>query len=99
MAVNRLNSEIDFLVESERSRVWEELNAPDPFAEYMKVASKYVLVSASHISVAEDQLANAYHLLEGSPMQKAIGAYIEKLSDMRFELKSLAEKYERGIRE
>ena len=92
-------NEIDSLVESERSRAWEEQNAPDPFAEYMKVASKYVLVSASHISVAEDQLANAYNLLYGSPMQETIGAYIEKLSDMRCDLKSLAEKYERGIRE
>lgn len=92
-------SEIDFLVDSERSRAWEEQNAPDPFTECMKVASKYVLASAIHISVAEDKLSNAYNLLEGSPMQETIGTYIEKLSDMRCELKSLAEKYERGIRE
>lgn len=92
-------SEIDFLVESERSRAWEEQNAPDPFAEYMKIASKSILASAIHISVAEEKLENAYNLLVCSPMQETIGAYIEKLSDMWCELKSLAEKYERGIRE
>lgn len=91
--------EIDALVESDRSRAWEEQNAPDPFAEYMKVASKRILESTSHISIAEDQLVTAYNFLDGSPMGKTIDAYIEKLSDMRFELISLAKKYGRGERE
>lgn len=92
-------SEIDFLVESECSRAWEELNAPDPFENQMRSASKDVLETAGFLSIAEDRITEAFYKLEGSPIQETVGAYIEKLSDMRCELKSLAEKYERGIRE
>ena len=91
--------EIDALVEADRARAWEELNAPDPFEKQMKDASSHLFDSASFLSIAEDRLTDAYYALEGTPMQEKISEYIEKISDIRCEFQSLANKYERGERE
>ena len=91
--------DIDALIESDRARQWEELNAPDPFEKQMKSASKEILEATSFISIAEDRLTEAYYELEDSPMQKTVAEWLEKVSDLRCDLKSLSEKYGRGERE
>ena len=91
--------DVDSLVESDRAREWERLNEPDPFEKQMKSASKEILEASSFISIAEDRLTDAYYELEGSPMQKTIEDFLEKLSEMRCDLKSLSEKYGRSERE
>lgn len=91
--------DVDSLVEADRAREWERINEPDPFEKQMKSASKEILEASSFVSIAEDRITEAYYELEGSPMQKTVEDYLEKLSDMRCELISLSEKYERGERE
>ena len=91
--------DVDSLVESDRAREWERLNEPDPFEKQMKSASKDILEASSFVSIAEDRLTDAYYELEGSPMQKTIEDFLEKLSEMRCDLKTLSEKYGRGERE
>ena len=91
--------DVDSIVEADRSSAWENLNAPDPFAKQMKSASTDILESTSFVSIAEDRLIEAYCELEGSPMQKTVEDFLEKLSDMRCDLISLAKKYGRGERE
>lgn len=91
--------DIDSIVEADRAREWERLNEPDPFEKQMKSASKEILEASSFVSVAEDRLTEAYYELEGSPMQKTVEELLEKVSDLRCDLKSLSEKYGRGERE
>lgn len=91
--------DVDSLVETDRAREWERLNEPDPFEKQMHSASKEILEASSFISIAEDRLTDAYYELEGSPMQKTVADWLEKVSDLRCDLKSLSEKYGRGERE
>ena len=91
--------DIDSIVEADRAREWERLNEPDPFEKQMKSASKDILEASSFISIAEDRIADAYYELEGSPMQKTVEDFLEKLSDLRCDLISLSRKYGRGERE
>ena len=91
--------DVDSLVEADRAREWERLNEPDPFEKQMNSASKEILEASSFISIAEDRLTDAYYELEGSPMQKTVADWLEKVSDLRCDLKSLSEKYGRGERE
>ena len=91
--------DVDSIVEADRAREWERLNEPDPFEKQMKSASKEILEASSFVSVAEDRLTEAYYELEGSPMQKTVADWLEKVSDLRCDLKSLSEKYGRGERE
>lgn len=91
--------DVDSLVEADRAREWERLNKPDPYEKQMKSASKDILEASSFVSVAEDRLTDAYYELEGSPMQKTVEDFLEKLSEMRCDLKALSEKYGRGERE
>ena len=85
--------DVDSLVEADRAREWERLNEPDPFEKQMHSASKEILEASSFISIAEDRLTDAYYELEGSPMQKTVADWLEKVSDLRCDLKSLSEKY------
>lgn len=91
--------EVDSLVEADRAREWERINEPDPFEKQMKSASKEILEASSFVSIAEDRITEAYYELEGSPMQKTVEDFLEKLSEMRCDLKALSEKYGRGERE
>ena len=91
--------DVDSLVEADRARQWERLNEPDPYEKQMKSASKDILEATSFVSIAEDRLIDAYYELEGSPMQKIVEDWLEKMSDMRCDLIALSHKYGRGERE
>jgi len=85
--------------EAESARLWEEINAPDPYEKQMITAAGSLKNAIESLDKATDWVAEAAYDLNGSPMENVIGSFEEQLEGILMELKSLQEKYGRGVRD
>lgn len=90
--------QLDLMYENESDRLWEKLNAPDPYEKEMKEAAIDIWDAADKLDSAEEELSAAFADLYDTPLRDSISDYMEKISDIRYELYDLAKKYERGER-
>lgn len=85
--------------EAECAAAWEELNAPDPYEGVLQKASVGMKSAVDLMDKAEDALVDAISELSGTPMEDVVTAFYDQLTDLRIDLRILAEKYEEGVRE
>ena len=90
--------EVQAAYEAECAAIWEELNAPDPCEKEMQSAAVDMKAAIDLMDKAEDQLCGAISELSGTPMEDVVTAFFNQLTDLRIDLRVLAEKYERGYR-
>ena len=91
--------EVQALKEAEDARIWEELNAPDPYEKILKEAAKDLEKARAAFTEAIDRLADASSVVSETPMQKKVDSLYEAAEDLKCEIWSLRMKYERGERE
>ena len=91
--------QVQEMKEAEDARIWEELNAPDPFEDQMKKAAVMMRLAVSLMDKATDQLTDAVSELDETPMQDVLASLLDEVEDRRCIIKGMAEKYERGLRE
>ena len=90
--------EVQALKEAEDARIWEELNAPDPYEAQMKKAAVSLRFAAELINKATDLLLDAVAELDETPMQDDLATLEDEIEDRRFIIKDLAENYAKGVR-
>lgn len=90
--------QVQAMWEAESSRIWEEMNAPDPFAGKMMDAASSLQVAVKHLDKATDWLADAAGKLIGTPMEDVVNSYTLQLENFLCDLRKLQEKYGRGDR-
>lgn len=91
--------QVQAMKEAEDARIWEELNAPDPYEEQMKKAAVEMKVSAELLDRATNYLMGAVSELEETPMQDVLASLLDEIEERRILIKRMAENYERGVRE
>lgn len=91
--------EVQALKEAEDARIWEELNAPDRAEKQMKEAAVSMKQAEELIDKAENALLTAMDRLNPYPMENRVGSLESDLEDLRYSIRALREKYERGWRE
>lgn len=91
--------QIDLMVENERNRAWEELNAPDKFDKEMKAAAKDLKEAVSFLDIAIDRLNDVSADLYETPMQAKIDSFLEQIEDLKVDIDMIREHWERGERE
>ena len=90
--------QVQAMREAESSRIWEEMNAPDPCYGKMLEAASSLQVAVKHLDKATDWLADAAGELIGTPMEDVVNSYTLQLENFLCDLKKLREKYGRGER-
>ena len=73
---------------------WEELTAPPP--ENVLSAAKKIATAERHLTRAIEWLNDATYDVAGKPLEDRIGSFAGQIEDLRFNLKLLKEKTERG---
>lgn len=91
--------EVQALKEAEDARIWEELNAPDPYEKQMRDAALEMRLAIEQISKAEDYLADAIASVSETPMEYRVALLLDSLEDLEYSIKVLQEKYGKGERE
>ena len=91
--------QVDAMWEAESARIWEDVNAPDPFEKQMITAAGTLKSAIDLLDKATDWVAEAAYDLNGTPMENLVACYEEQMESILSELKSLQEKYGRGIRD
>ena len=91
--------EVQEMWEAEAAAEWERINAPDPAEREMEQAAVEMKKGADLIDKAENALLDAVSSLDGYPMSDRVESLLNDLMDLRIDIKSLADKYERGLRE
>lgn len=91
--------EVQEMWEAEAAAEWERINAPDPAEREMEQAAVEMKKGADLIDKAENALLDAVSSLDGYPMADRVESLLNDLMDLRIDIKSLADKYERGLRE
>ena len=91
--------EVQEMWEAEAAAEWERINAQDPAEREMEQAAVEMKKGADLIDKAENALLDAVSSLDGYPMADRVESLLNDLMDLRIDIKSLADKYERGLRE
>lgn len=91
--------EVQALKEAEDARIWEELNAPDPYEKQMRDAALEMRLAIEQISKAEDYLMDAVADVSETPMEAKVASLLDSLEDLEYSIKALQEKYGKGERE
>lgn len=91
--------QVQAMKEAEDAKIWEELNAPDPAEGRMQEAAQDMKMAVDLMDKAEDCLVNAISELDGTPMEYKVTAFLDALMDLRIDIRIMAEKYEKGVRE
>ena len=91
--------EVQALKEAEDARIWEELNAPDPYEKQMRDAALEMRLAIEQIRKAEDYLADAIASVSETPMEYRVAPLLDSLEDLEYSIKVLQEKYGKGERE
>ena len=91
--------EVQALKEAEDARIWEELNAPDPYEKQLRDAALDLSLAIEPISKAENYLMDAIADVSETPMEAKVTALLEAMEDLECDIKSLQEKYGKGERE
>ena len=91
--------EVQALKEAEDARIWEEINAPDPFEKQMRDAALDLSLAIEPIGKATNYLMDAVADVSETPMEEKVAALLEAMEDLECEIKFLQEKYGKGERE
>ena len=91
--------EVQEMWERDTAALWERLNEPDPAEKQMGEAAKELRLADIELSISEDLVAAAAEAVKGFPMEDVLLSFYDQLEELRFGLKMLGEKYERGERE
>ena len=91
--------QLDLLKSQEDAEAWRKLNEPDPCEKQMQTASVSLLEATRFLSAAECRLADAMAEVFDTPMEYKIGSYLDALQELWTEVRTLSEKYKRGVRE
>ena len=91
--------EVQALKEAEDARIWEELNAPDPYEKVLKDAATDLSEAHTAFEALLDRLADASAVLSETPMQAKIDSFIDSLEDIKYDLWAIQMHWERGERE
>ena len=91
--------EVQEMWEADAAAEWERLNASDPAELEMEQAAVEMKKGADLIDKAENALVDAVSRLDGYPMADRVESLLNDLMDLRVDIESLADKYERGLRE
>ena len=91
--------QIQAMWERNTANLWEALNAPDPYEDQMKEASKEIRLAIGNLAQAENYLLDAMNALSGSPMESVVASLITEIEERQSELRSLEMKYAKGVRE
>lgn len=91
--------EVQALKEAEDARIWEELNAPDPYEKVLKNAATDLDKAVTEIRIVVDRLSDASSVLCETPMQAKIDSFIDSIEDIKYDLWSIKLRWERGERE
>ena len=91
--------QLDLMIENERNRAWEELNAPDPYDSALKDAAKEMEKAIADLNGAIENLVGASAELDETPNQPKVDSLIEALEEIGCDLRSMKEHWERGERE
>jgi hypothetical protein len=91
--------EVQALKEAEDARIWEELNAPDPYEKQMRDAALEMKQAIDQIDKAENFLVDAIAALNETPMEDRVASLLDALEDLHCDIKYLQEKYGKGERE
>ena len=91
--------EVQAMKEAEDARIWEELNTPDPAEKPMKEAAVDLKSAEILLDSCMNYLGSAIASLNGTPMEAKVGSYLDDIEKIWWDIKRLAEKYERGERE
>ena len=89
----------DIMWEQETAALWERLNAPDPMSDELQKAAKPLTEVVAELNKAADLTEDAAQILHGTPMQYRLESLVESIESLRCEIRELAEKYRRGVRE
>ena len=90
--------EVQALKEAEDARIWEEINAPDPFERQMTDAALDMRLATAMLDKAEDYLAEAVADVSETPMEDRVASLLNELEDLHFSIRLMAENYEKGVR-
>ena len=74
--------EVQALKEAEDARIWEELNAPDPYEKQMRDAALEMRLAIEQISKAEDYLMDAVADVSETPMEAKVASLLDSLEDL-----------------
>ena len=91
--------EVQALKEAEDARIWEELNAPDPYEKVLKDAATDLEKAVAELRVVLDRLEDASSVLSETPMQAKIDSFIDSIDDIKYDLWAIQMHWERGERE
>ena len=91
--------EVQALKEAEDARIWEELNAPDPYEKQMRDAAIEMRQAYDQINKAENFLMEAVAAVSETPMEDKVNSLLEALEDLNCDINMLQEKYRKGERE
>ena len=90
--------EVQALKEAEDARIWEELNAPDPYEKQMEDSAREMRLAVEMIDKAENYLVDAIAAVNGTPMEDRVSSLLNDLEDLHIDIVLLAEKYQKGVR-
>ena len=90
--------QVDAMWEAESARIWEEMNAPDPYENQMQTAAKSLKEAIDRLSKGTEGVVEATHDLQGTPMEYLVASFTDQLENLICDLRQLQEKYERGER-
>ena len=90
--------EVQALKEADDARIWEELNAPDPYEKQMEDSAREMRLAVEMICKAEDYLVDAISAVNGTPMEDRVSSLLNDLEDLHIDIVLLAEKYQKGVR-
>ena len=92
-------SEVQAMKEAEDARIWEKLNAPDKYDKILKEAAVDLKSAEILLDSCMNYLGSAIASLSETPMEAKVGSYLDDIEKIWWDIKRLAEKYERGERE
>ena len=90
--------QVQAMKEAVDAQVWEEMNL-DPCEKQLRDASLEMRLAVEQIDKAENYLIDAVNALDGTPMMDKVGALLETLLDLKIDIRLMAEKYAKGVRE
>ena len=91
--------EVQAMKEAEDARIWEEINEPDSCEKAMKESAVDLKSAEILLDSCMNYLGSAIASLNGTPMEAKVGSYLDDIEKIWWDIKRLAEKYERGERE
>lgn len=91
--------QVQEMYEAESARIWEDLNAPDPYEKLLIRAGKRLKTAISKLELAISDVMDASSELQDIPEGDKVESYVTSLEEIECDLKKLKDLYLRGVRE